>query len=119
MPNPNYHGPDSFTFSINDGQYSDEATVSITVGPINDAPVAGGDSYTTDEDTTLTIAADPKHLGARIGLTAVLLVMATLTNFTVFQRIVWVYRHTRDGLPAGSASTPAPTARSPKSKLKS
>ena len=59
--------------------------------------------------------------GARegIGLTAVLLVMATLTNFTVFQRIVWVYRHTRDGLPAGSASAPAPTARPPKSKLKS
>ncbi len=54
-----------------------------------------------------------------IGLTAVLLVMAALTNFTVFQRIVWVYRHTRDGLPAGSASPPAPTARSPKSKLKS
>jgi CDP-diacylglycerol---glycerol-3-phosphate 3-phosphatidyltransferase len=54
-----------------------------------------------------------------IGLTAVLLVMATLTNFTVFQRIVWVYRHTRDGLPAGAASTPAPKARSSKSQLKS
>ena len=39
--------------------------------------------------------------GARdgIGLTAVLFVMAVLTNFTVFQRIVWVYRHTRDDLP--------------------
>jgi CDP-diacylglycerol---glycerol-3-phosphate 3-phosphatidyltransferase len=28
-------------------------------------------------------------------LTWTLLVMAVLTNFTVFQRIVWVYRHTR------------------------
>ena len=53
-----------------------------------------------------------------IGLTAVLLVMAVLTNFTVFQRIVWVYRHTRDGQTAGAASAPVPTARSSKTKLK-
>jgi CDP-diacylglycerol---glycerol-3-phosphate 3-phosphatidyltransferase len=53
-----------------------------------------------------------------IGLTAVLLVMATLTNITVFQRIVWVYRHTRDDLPAGSVSTPGPAPRSSKTKIK-
>lgn len=53
-----------------------------------------------------------------IGLTAVLLVMATLTNFTVFQRIVWVYRHTRDVLPAGSISNPGPAPRSSKTKIK-
>lgn len=28
-------------------------------------------------------------------LTGVLIVMAVLTNFTLFQRVVWVYRHTR------------------------
>jgi CDP-diacylglycerol---glycerol-3-phosphate 3-phosphatidyltransferase len=53
-----------------------------------------------------------------IGLTAVLLVMATLTNFTVFQRIVWVYRHTRDGLPAEPISSTGPAARSSKTKIK-
>ena len=33
------------------------ATVSITVTPVNDAPVAANDSYTTAEDTTLTVIA--------------------------------------------------------------
>jgi CDP-diacylglycerol---glycerol-3-phosphate 3-phosphatidyltransferase len=35
-------------------------------------------------------------------LTGVLLVMAVLTNFTAFQRIVWVYRHTAREVPARS-----------------
>jgi hypothetical protein len=38
-PAANYHGPDSFTFSVNDGLInSAPATVSITVTPVNDAP---------------------------------------------------------------------------------
>lgn len=37
-------------------------------------------------------------------LTGVLLVMAVLTNFTAFQRIVWVYRHTRRPVPAEAMS---------------
>src|SRR5205085_12092377 len=36
-PAPNYNGPDSFTFGVNDGQAnSSAATVSITVTPVND-----------------------------------------------------------------------------------
>jgi hypothetical protein len=39
-PDPNYNGPDSFTFKAFDGQaYSNIATVSITVTPVNDPPV--------------------------------------------------------------------------------
>ncbi|MCW8999177.1 MAG: putative Ig domain-containing protein, partial [Kangiellaceae bacterium] len=39
-PNENYFGNDSFTFRVNDGELnSGEATVSITVGSVNDAPV--------------------------------------------------------------------------------
>lgn len=38
-PDPNYNGPDSFTFTVNDGTHTSEpATVSITVTPVNDAP---------------------------------------------------------------------------------
>ncbi|MBI5576766.1 MAG: cadherin-like domain-containing protein [Deltaproteobacteria bacterium] len=38
-PNANYFGPDSFRFTVNDGQStSNEATVSITVNSVNDAP---------------------------------------------------------------------------------
>ena len=40
-PDTNYFGPDSFTFSVNDGQTNSEvATVSLTVRPVNDPPVA-------------------------------------------------------------------------------
>jgi CDP-diacylglycerol--glycerol-3-phosphate 3-phosphatidyltransferase len=52
-------------------------------------------------------------------LTGVLLVMAVLTNFTAFQRIVWVYRHTRVDIPTeGVAMTRSGIERSttPKSK---
>ena len=41
QPALNYNGPDSFTFRVSDGFFvSDVATVSITVLPVNDAPVA-------------------------------------------------------------------------------
>src|SRR5439155_24443360 len=54
-PAANYNGPDSFTYKANDGQAdSGIATVNITIGPVNGAPVAVNDSYTTAEDTTLT-----------------------------------------------------------------
>jgi VCBS repeat-containing protein len=62
-PDANYHGPDSFSYKVNDGSLdSNTATVSITVTPVDDAPVAVGDSYTTAEDEALTIAA-PGVLG--------------------------------------------------------
>jgi VCBS repeat-containing protein len=47
---------DTFTYMISDlqGQTS-EATVSVTVAGVNDAPIAVDDSYSTDENTLLTI----------------------------------------------------------------
>ncbi|MCS5572022.1 MAG: Ig-like domain-containing protein, partial [Pseudomonadales bacterium] len=40
-PNENFDGSDSFTFTANDGTIDSEAaTISITVTPVNDAPVA-------------------------------------------------------------------------------
>src|SRR5205823_6534989 len=59
MPALNYNGVDSFTYKASDGQaQSGVATVTITVTPINDAPVAANDdSYTTPEDTQLTVGA--------------------------------------------------------------
>jgi hypothetical protein len=56
VPNLNYNGLDSFTFKANDGQVdSNVATVSITVKPVNDAPLANNQTVMTDEDTALTI----------------------------------------------------------------
>jgi VCBS repeat-containing protein len=55
-PAANYNGPDSFTFLANDGQTNSAiATVSITVTPVNDAPVADSQSVTTPEDTAKAI----------------------------------------------------------------
>jgi VCBS repeat-containing protein len=46
-PAENYAGDDSFTYKVNDGTVdSNTATVTITVNPVNDAPVAIDDSYT-------------------------------------------------------------------------
>ena len=57
-PAANYNGPDSFTYRANDGTVnSNLATVTITVSSVNDAPVALPDSYSTNEDTPLVVAA--------------------------------------------------------------
>ncbi len=60
-PSLNENGFDSFTFKVNDGTLdSDTATVTLTIFPVNDAPLAeddgDGDILSTDEDTALTIA---------------------------------------------------------------
>jgi VCBS repeat-containing protein len=57
-PAANYNGPDSFTYKGNNGSGdSNVATVAITVNPVNDLPTAVADSYTTDEDIALVVAA--------------------------------------------------------------
>ena len=57
-PDANYHGSDSFTFTVNDGQaISTAATVSITVSSVNDAPEADDDAYATAEGQTLSVNA--------------------------------------------------------------
>ncbi len=57
-PSLNFNGVDSFTYRTSDGLInSGTATVTITVTPVNDAPVALNDAYTMAEDTTLTIPA--------------------------------------------------------------
>jgi VCBS repeat-containing protein len=62
-PAANYNGPDSFTYRASDGTaQSNEATVTITVTAVNDAPTAANDAYSVDEDTPLTVAA-PGVLG--------------------------------------------------------
>jgi VCBS repeat-containing protein len=62
-PDQNYNGTDSFVYTVDDGNGgSDTATVTITVNPVNDPPVAHDDGYVTDEDTALLVAA-PGMLG--------------------------------------------------------
>lgn len=54
-PDFNYFGTDSFQFEAFDGiNDSNTATVTISVQPVNDPPVAIDDNYTLDEDQVLT-----------------------------------------------------------------
>ncbi|MDD5400061.1 MAG: tandem-95 repeat protein [Sulfurimonas sp.] len=59
-PNADYNGSDSFAYTVqdNEGAISSPATVSLTVTPVNDAPVAVDDSVTTQEDTVLSSVID-------------------------------------------------------------
>ena len=63
IPNENYNGPDSFTYTTNDGKAdSFVATVSLTIKSINDSPIAQPGSLITQEDTPVPvtlIATDP------------------------------------------------------------
>ena len=61
QPDPNYcnappgTSPDTFTYTLTPG--GSTATVSVSVTCVNDPPTAVDDSGTTDEDTTLNVAA--------------------------------------------------------------
>jgi gliding motility-associated-like protein len=77
-PSLNYYGSDSFTFKANDGTVdSNISTVSITITPVNDAPIADNQTVTVQEDTpkeitltgsdvesdplTITVITQPTH----------------------------------------------------------
>ena len=65
-PNTNFHGSDSFTFTVSDANGgSNTYAVDVTVTPVNDAPTASGMTVATNEDTalngTLPAAADAEN----------------------------------------------------------
>src|SRR5207344_3369561 len=85
-PNSDFFGSDSFTYQVNDGELdSGLATVSITINAVNDAPVASDDSYSVDEDNTLTVPA-PGTLGNDTDVDSVTLsamLVSSTTNGTL------------------------------------
>lgn len=57
-PDANFNGSDRFVYKANDGTAdSNEATVNLSVTPVNDAPVALIDGYSMDQGGTLSITA--------------------------------------------------------------
>ncbi len=91
-PNADISGTDGFTFRVSDGQTtSNTATVSITISPVNDVPVAANGSLTaafdqtasgtlqaTDQENdplTFSIASDPQQI--------VTLTNATTGSYTI------------------------------------
>jgi VCBS repeat-containing protein len=56
-PDADFYGTDTFSYvAIGGFVVSNIATVTITVDPVNDAPVAVDDSYTTNKNTSLNVA---------------------------------------------------------------
>jgi hypothetical protein len=56
QPAADFNGGDSFVYRASDGDLdSIDATVTITVNPINDAPTAAPDAYASDEDVALDV----------------------------------------------------------------
>ncbi|MBH0095584.1 cadherin-like domain-containing protein, partial [Psychrobacter sp. NZS113] len=53
-PDANFNGEVEFDYTITDGTTEVSATETITVTPVNDAPVAAPEVKTTNEDVTLT-----------------------------------------------------------------
>ena len=80
-----FNGAVSFTYIANDGALdSNVATVSITVDPVNDAPVTTNDAATTDENTAVsgTVAdntSDPDNAATDLTYSVVGAVPAGLT----------------------------------------
>jgi putative nucleotidyltransferase with HDIG domain len=63
VPHPAFFGAETFTYTAADGVGGvDSGTVTITVAPQPDDPVAGGDAYTVGQATVLTVPA-PGLLG--------------------------------------------------------
>ena len=58
LPNSGFDGTDTFSYQVSDGSGgAATGTATITVTPVPHAPLAAADSYTTDEDTALNVAA--------------------------------------------------------------
>ena len=56
VPEPDYHGPDSFTFTAHYGlAISNEGTVNITVESVNDPPIATDDEAETTKGAPVVI----------------------------------------------------------------
>ncbi|MCA9140059.1 MAG: tandem-95 repeat protein [Planctomycetales bacterium] len=56
-PDPDFNGTDSFVYRLYDGRfYSDNATVTINVDAVNDAPAALDDYYTLAQNTPFNLA---------------------------------------------------------------
>jgi len=57
-PAPDYNGTDSFTYTVRDPSgATSQATVTVTVGAVNDAPQALADTGATDQNGTLSVSA--------------------------------------------------------------
>ena len=77
-PSEHFNGTDSFTYRVSDelAEFSTPATVTITVEPVNDEPLANADSFTLAEDTeaTLDILANDSDIDGTLDVSSITIV---------------------------------------------
>ncbi|MEW6256474.1 MAG: Ig-like domain-containing protein [Pseudomonadota bacterium] len=74
LPGPDTSGSASFNYRLSDGSVSVIGTATVAVSPVNDAPVAVADAFTTLEDSTITFdprANDSDAEGAALSIIAI------------------------------------------------
>ncbi|MEM7767128.1 MAG: Ig-like domain-containing protein [Pseudomonadota bacterium] len=54
-PDADFSGDVTFAYSVSDGARTSDGTATVTVEPVNDAPVASNDVGSTEEDTSVNI----------------------------------------------------------------
>ncbi len=54
-PNRDFHGVTEFRYLLSDGDSPAAGTVTLTVEPVNDAPTANDDTFTTDQETPIVM----------------------------------------------------------------
>src|SRR5581483_1369803 len=67
---PDFHGTDSFTYTVTDGLAEDTGTVTVTVNSVNDAPVAFNDAFTGNSSVAALPPAPPNTAVIRIDVLA-------------------------------------------------
>jgi CSLREA domain-containing protein len=75
-PASNFNGISVFTYTVTDGVLTDTANVTVTITPVNDAPVASDDLAATLEDLPITLGVLPNDSdveGSGLTVTAVAL----------------------------------------------
>ena len=78
-PGRNYNGSDSFTFTVSDGTLTSTSNVTMTVTPVNDAPVSADASATVLEDSVVTVTLS----GTDVDGDNLTYTVGTVTNGTV------------------------------------
>ncbi|HEY8356974.1 MAG TPA: Ig-like domain-containing protein, partial [Ramlibacter sp.] len=69
-PDANWHGTDTYTYSVTAGGVTETATVTVTVSPVDDATTFGGDSTGTGNEDAGAITGTLTAVDAGDGMTA-------------------------------------------------
>ena len=90
VPNPDFFGTDSFTYTIRDGEnaVSDVATVTIEVRPTNDVPIANSDAIFVRQggSTTVDLLANDVDVDGTINRQSLVITQAPKSGTILFNQ---------------------------------